>query len=200
MKAWERLEEVIKWTGLSTHAFAMELGMKRSENLYRVRREKSGVSSKLAEVIVQRYPEINLSWLFSGEGQMFNSEKPITAHNKSISFYEDLKFMNEPIFRIESTILSDCDVGVILDNDAMSPIVAYGSYLFLKKADKNNIVYGQLYYFQYKGIYLLRYMRKGDENQYILSAINKDKYDDIEVSKEDISSLYIVRSILNKLI
>lgn len=201
MKAWERLEEVIKWTGLSTHAFAMELGLKRSENLYRVRREKNGVSRKLAETIVQRYPEVNMLWLFTGEGQMFACEKITQPPKKQICVYENLNHLNDPIFSIESAMFSDCDLGVRIDSDAMSPSVPNGSFLFLKKIDNDSIIYGQMYYFLYKNVFMLRYIRKGtDENKIILSAVNSKRYDDMSINKNDISAIHLVNYLINKLI
>lgn len=201
MKAWERLEEVIKWTGLSTHAFAMELGLKRSENLYRVRREKNGVSRKLAETIVLRYPEVNMLWLFTGEGQMFVADKNICTHKKQLSVYESLANTNDPIFCIESTMFADSDLGVRVDTDAMAPSVPNGSFLFLKKMTVDIVIYGQMYYFQYKGVYMLRYIRKGtDEDHFLLCAVNSRQYDDMVISKDDISALYIVNYLINKLV
>lgn len=201
MKAWERLEEIIKWTGLSTHAFAMELGLKRSENLYRVRREKNGVSRKLAETIVLRYPEINMLWLFTGEGQMFSIDKTTVTLKKQISIYENLKNTTDPIFSVESALFLDCDLGVRLNSDAMIPLVPNGSFLFLKKIHKDSIIYGQMYYFVYKDIYMLRYIRKEtDENKVTLSAVNSQQYDDMSVIRDDISALHIVNYLINKLV
>lgn len=201
MKAWERLEEVIKWTGLSTHAFAMELGLKRSENLYRVRREKNGVSRKLAETIVQRYPEVNMLWLFTGEGQMFNNEKIEFAPKKHIAIYEDLQNASDPILSVESIMFQDCDLGVRVDTDAMIPNIPNGSFLFLKKINKAYIIFGQMYYFLYKDVYMLRYIRKGaNDDNLILSAINSKQYDEMSVDKNDISTIYIVNYLISKLI
>lgn len=200
MKAWERLEEVIKWTGLSTHAFAMELGLKRSENLYRVRREKNGVSRKLAETIVKRYPELNMLWLYTGEGQMFNPEKTL-GHRTMIHIYEDLQNTVNPICNVESSLFNDCDLGVRIDSDAMIPIVPNGSFIILKKLDINSVIYGQMYYFSYRGVYMLRYIRKGKVNNTVtLSAVNSKQYDDMSADIDDISALYIVNYLVNKLI
>lgn len=201
MKDWERLDEVIKWTGLSTHAFAMELGLKRSENLYRVRREKNGVSRKLAETITTRYPKVNMLWLYAGEGDMFSAEKNASTQKKQIYIYESLTNTKDSIFCIESALFFDSDLGVRIDSDAMVPNVPHGSFLFLKKMTIDKIIYGQMYYFLYKGIYMLRYIRKGtDENNFKLCAVNSRQYDDMSIHKDDISALYIVNYFINKLI
>lgn len=42
-RSWVRLERVIKWTDLSIQDFAMGIGMKRSESLYRIIRNKENL-------------------------------------------------------------------------------------------------------------------------------------------------------------
>ena len=65
---WERLERVIAHTGLSANAFALSIGMQRSENIYHIKRGAFGISEELAERITSCFPEINPTWLLSGVG------------------------------------------------------------------------------------------------------------------------------------
>lgn len=67
MTDWQRLEQVIKWTGLSTNAFATGIGLKRSENLYQIKRGNNRISKNLAELIVRKYGSVNRAWLLTGE-------------------------------------------------------------------------------------------------------------------------------------
>ena len=57
--AWHRLERVIKWTGLSVNSFALNIGLKRSENLYQIKRGNNGISRDLAELIAAKYPSVS---------------------------------------------------------------------------------------------------------------------------------------------
>lgn len=70
MTDWQRLEQVIKWTGLSTNAFATGIGLKRSENLYQIKRGNNRISKNLAELIVRKYGSVNPAWLLTGDGEM----------------------------------------------------------------------------------------------------------------------------------
>ena len=72
--AWHRLERVIKWTGLSVNSFALNIGLKRSENLYQIKRGNNGISRDLAELIAAKYPSVSKGWLLTGEGTMFIDE------------------------------------------------------------------------------------------------------------------------------
>ena len=53
---WRRLERVIKWTGLSINSFALTIGLKRSENLYQIKKGNNGISRDLAELITAKSP------------------------------------------------------------------------------------------------------------------------------------------------
>lgn len=67
--AWERLAEVIAYSGLSVNAFAKAIGLKRSENLYQIKRGNNGISTKLAESINRVFPRFSVAWLISGESE-----------------------------------------------------------------------------------------------------------------------------------
>lgn len=69
---WQRLEQVINWSELSTNRFAREIGLKRSENLYQIKRGSFGISKSLSELICAKYPGVNRAWLLTGESEMFN--------------------------------------------------------------------------------------------------------------------------------
>ena len=56
---WQRIEKIVRWTGLSVNSFALSIGLNRSENLYRIKRGDNGISKELAELIAARYPEIS---------------------------------------------------------------------------------------------------------------------------------------------
>lgn len=89
MTNWQRLEQVISWSGHSTHAFAKAIGLKRSENLYQIKRGSFGISKELARVITVKYPQINYAWLLTGEGSMINTIKEDTPPPRGvIPFYD----------------------------------------------------------------------------------------------------------------
>lgn len=92
--SWERLKKVITWTDLSTHDFAMKIGMKRSESLYRIIQNKEKMGIKLAMSVLDTYPRINRDWLIYGTGEM-EDKNPYEQENL-IPFYEQAKL--EPSF------------------------------------------------------------------------------------------------------
>ena len=67
---WTRLERVIQWANMSVNSFGKQIGLTRSESLYQIKAGRFGISHNLAKRITDRFPEISLGWLLSGEGQM----------------------------------------------------------------------------------------------------------------------------------
>ena len=67
--ARDRLRIVLQYSGeRSYNALALRLGLKRSENLYRIRKGYNGISMDLALRIRNICPSLSLSWLLGGEG------------------------------------------------------------------------------------------------------------------------------------
>jgi hypothetical protein len=99
--AWERLSEVIGYSGLSVNAFAKAIGLKRGENLYQIKKGNNGISPNLAKRINRVLPCFSVAWLIFGEG-VFEAEKPILCVDQSqrtsiriIPFYLSLDALKE---------------------------------------------------------------------------------------------------------
>ncbi len=74
---WKRLEAVITAYGFtSVNAFSRHIGLRRSENLYQIRRGNNNISPRLAETIARHFPEVSRGWLLTGEGQMLLAHPP----------------------------------------------------------------------------------------------------------------------------
>lgn len=75
----EILTEVLKYTRNTINSLGKEIDLKRSQNLYDIRNEKvKKLSFELASKIRLKYPEFNLDWLISGEGEMLNTKKKVS--------------------------------------------------------------------------------------------------------------------------
>ena len=56
---WNRLEAVIRWSHMSINAFARHIGLPRGENLYQIKRGNNGLSIHVADMICEKFPEID---------------------------------------------------------------------------------------------------------------------------------------------
>lgn len=201
MMSWERLEKVIEWAGMSTHAFAMKIGMKRSENLYRIMRNKENVSIKLAMLILDTYPQINRNWLIYGEGDMIMERDDICDEGERIPFYArtidgsiDEVSKIKPSFNLHIPIFKDADLAVNIADKAMEPLIPMGATMIMKKQTSDIIIYGQIYYIETKDLSVVRVIRKSDiaNDEVILEVSNVKRYDNISIKRDKILNLYLV--------
>lgn len=98
LAGWQRLEQVLYWTGLSTYDFAKRIGMENPQELYRLRQEKGGISNALADRIHAAYPQLSRLWLLSGIGCMFCGDEPdreVILQFKKIATSEDMEVVLE---------------------------------------------------------------------------------------------------------
>lgn len=70
MSTKERLKEFVRFIGMGQNAFEKEVGI---ANGYLASKSLS-VSSDAIEKILDKYPQLNLYWLFTGKGEMENSD------------------------------------------------------------------------------------------------------------------------------
>ena len=79
MTAKEILEELLSYTGLNVNSLATELGLSRAQALYDIQSEKTkSITLSMADRIIQKFPEVNRSWLRTGDGDMLTSHNPRT--------------------------------------------------------------------------------------------------------------------------
>ena len=75
----ERLLQFIEYKGLSKHKFEITCGF---ASRY-VSNIKKTISSRSLKVISSTYPELNIHWLETGEGQMLSEVIPISVQNNT---------------------------------------------------------------------------------------------------------------------
>lgn len=207
MNDWHRLERVVKWTGLSVNSFALNIGLKRSENLYQIKKGNNGISRDLADLISEKYPSISKGWLLSGEGDMFIEPKKEHCAATGTPYYgidivlavEGDNPPGEPQYHINIPPLHDCDLAGIALSSAMQPEIPAGSTVMLKKWSLESIIPGESYMVvtpKFKGIRVIR-LTDNDEHLLLLPR-NTNEYDPITVAKNKIIKLYLVHGIIVK--
>lgn len=69
-----RLKKIIEEVyNISPYAFSQKYNDKGGVKTSQVLRERNGLSSKLLEQILEAYPDINRTWLLTGEGEMLKN-------------------------------------------------------------------------------------------------------------------------------
>ncbi len=68
--------QFIQHAGLSARQFDISIGAANGYTL-RMKKNKASIGSDVIENIVRTYPQLNVAWLITGEGEMLKAEKEL---------------------------------------------------------------------------------------------------------------------------
>ncbi len=194
---------------MSVNAFALNIGLKRSENLYQIKKGNHGISKELANTITEKYPAISKSWLLTGEGSMFKDSKddPNYRADRGVPFYNvdiasivEFKHQQQlkPIYYIDVPMFYECDFAALSTNNAMSPDIPAGAIVILKEHAVDKILPGESYLIVTDNFAGIRTIRNHalDPGQIRLVPKNLADYDEITIGLSDVKVLYMVKGII----
>ena len=84
MNSSDRLEEILRHLQLSPNKLSIELGLKNNVKVYHIKNGRNEISSGMAKLISDKFPELNYNWLLTGEGQMLKSESSINPNKTTM--------------------------------------------------------------------------------------------------------------------
>lgn len=213
MTNWQRLEQVVKWSGMSTNRFAMSIGLKRSENLYQIKRGNFGISKELARLICLKYPMISRLWLLTGEGQMLEGKasadsalETIKTLEGSVPFYnmDALQLSREDRSKLKAQYylvipaLKECEFAAQCSGNSMAPEMPAGATVVFKEVSTDAILPGEAYLIVTKDFSTIKYIRTdGQTNKLQLVPKNTADFDTIIVDMSKIQKLYMVKAVIN---
>ncbi len=195
---WQRVDKVIQWAGLSTNSFALNIGLTRAENLYRIKKGKNGVSKELAEMITRRYPDVSRAWLLTGEGSMFLCPE---EGRGGIPFYESdiMNLVRQERMPTPTAILPDprfkgCTLAALLLNDSAQPDIPCGATLFVeRKPDVEHIVPGYRYVVVSDRVVGLRRISYAPGSDRLSLEAANPRYGTMVIDRCEVDALYLVR-------
>lgn len=204
---WQRIERVVKWTGLSVNSFALSIGLNRGENLYQIKRGNNGISAELARMISAKYPQISRAWLLLGEGDMFTDN---AVQRVSVPFYHlDIeKYDSSESGRhhnpsyVSLPTLRDVDFGAVYFGRAMGDAIPTGSMVLVKKTEPENLIPGGDYLVVTDTVSMVRRVRREAGSPDLrLIPVDTDNFDEIHIPASSVRELYLVKAIvINKAI
>lgn len=208
MTSWQRLEQVVKWAGISTNKFALSIGLKRSENLYQIKRGAFGISKELSSLITQKYPQINRAWLLTGDGQMLTGaaaagidpETAVPFFNIDATQLQDLDLKStSPRFFLSIPSVSKADFAAQCMGNSMVPEIPNGSIVVLKRVDIDTFLPGSSYLIITKDFSTIKVIRTvaGDNTKLLLVPRNTVDFDEVTIDKNKIKKLFAVKAVVN---
>lgn len=73
LKTIDRLIEFIEYAGLSARQFDISIGAANGYTL-RMKKNHASIGSDVIETVLRTYPQLNVVWLLTGEGNMIKTE------------------------------------------------------------------------------------------------------------------------------
>ena len=125
----------------------------------------------------------------------------LLAGNSPIQFYDDNN-MVEIAYEMDIPEFAGC-VAFRAYSDSMEPLIKSGSILFGTKIDdwQDHLEYGQIYgVICNNGRRYLKYVRRheNEKTTFILRSENNEMYDDFDIPKKSIKSLWLINGWLNR--
>lgn len=199
----KRIEELRAQQELSQASLARQLGMDPS-NLSRILRGAAPVSESLINRFAARLG-VSRQWLTQGEGEPYAlAVRPkgapvydidVTAGTRSLS----REFTNENCIGVISLpgLNPECPV-VRVSGDSMNPDIPSGALISIRPVTVSMPLYwGQAYVVVLDDYRMVKYVRRGqDEDKVVLHSANQ-AYDDMVVSITDIRALFLVETVIN---
>lgn len=148
----ERLIEYIKYKRMSRRGFAISIGASGAF----VNNISKGIGNEYVDSIKTKYPDLNMTWLLTGEGDMLNEVKsqqtdiniipllPVSAQGGSLNDFV-LSVKNEDCEKIISPIRG-ADFAITVSGESMAPEYPSGSKVLIKKIDEKAFIeWGRCY-------------------------------------------------------
>ncbi len=215
----DRIHYVMRINNMSQARFARLIGIDPS-NLSKVLTGKAPVSESLINRIVID-AGVSKAWLRDGVDTPFAKpllaeeiliDNPLTpstmtddgtpvydidvtagCHNLEAIFSEQ-----RPKGAVSLTGLKHKQIIVPVSGDSMSPTICDGGYVAIRPInDMRNIFWGQIYVVGLEEYRMVKFVRKHPDKSMVILHSANPAYDDMEVLRSDIKSLYLVENILN---
>ena len=81
LKTIDRIFMFIQHSGLSARKFDLSIGASNGYTL-RMKKNHASVGSDVIETIIKTYPQLNLVWLITGEGEMLKPDASLLKEGK----------------------------------------------------------------------------------------------------------------------
>lgn len=175
--------------------------------LNQAKRGKSDLGSKAIDKILSKYQDLSRVWLLTGEGSMLSqpatssSRSPVPVYDIDVTcgLSETRTYSDMPLEGyIDIPSISRDAIVVKTHGDSMLPTVHDGDYVAIRRIDTwDYIMFGNIYVVELPNYRAMKRIRKGSDDNHIILRSDNDDYDDVEVPKADIRSLWVVENIIS---
>ena len=109
----ERIQRIIDHSKMTRRAFGIKMGYRDGTFLFHLLNGRNGISAKLANSIVEVYPEINYKWVLAGEGEMIIEPKEDeTSLGKRLDQLEKIVESNKIKIELQSSYIKNFELQI----------------------------------------------------------------------------------------
>lgn len=204
----ERIKIFIEHKGMSIRAFERSCNL---SNGYINSIEQTIMPNKMKTISLQ-YPELNTSWLLTGEGEMLKNNTPkekteAPAAPSYTTYLLPMSAMGGSLtgFAAPGAELKDCelvvspiedvDFAITISGESMAPEFPSGSRILIKKVDPGLFIeWGKAYVLDTpNGVIIKEVLRCAREGYVTCHSINPDpKFADFDVPLSEVYGMYRV--------
>ena len=216
-KAIKVFNELLKELGMNPKQLSDSLGKERPQWAYDILNENKnvGISKNIAEVVCEKFPQINKSWLLTGEGDMLTQkeEAPKTSsadtitQNGYITYLLPMSAMGGSLtgFAEPGVLLQNCeaivspienvDFAITVYGDSMAPEYPSGSRILIKKINPDLFIdWWKVYVLDTPNGVIVKEVHESNKEGYVsCHSINPDpKFKPFDVLMDEIFGMYRV--------
>lgn len=220
----ERIKQFIESLDISVSEF------ERTCNLSNGAVAKMGENTRSSTIdkIISVYPNLNRTWLLTGDGNMLNSDTSQNGEQKAqyqtaeravsfdkkhvIKYYPssdarmgDVQFLDNPNEDYVEIVLpgySECQYAINAFGDSMEPLIKAGQIILLSEWNENFIDWGNIYLIITKSGYrVIKKLYPGEGNgrtSIICKSENEVNYPPFEIQMDDVYKFYLVKGWINR--
>ncbi|WP_345369293.1 S24 family peptidase [Algivirga pacifica] len=172
-------------------------------------RQKSGIHSKWLEEIVDKYPQLNPTWLLTGKGSMLleNERKEVKTINDphendvlvpvyNIEASAGIGFLNGSEYimdQIKIPFAEKGDVAISINGDSMYPVIDDGDLAVIRQFPFHDyVMYGNIYVIVTDEASFCKVIKKSDNPETLLMRSLNKEYEDFEIPIRLIRYVYLV--------
>lgn len=210
MKITERILQILEYKGISKYKFHKDLGL---SNGFLDKSRDIG-TDKYAKIL-EYFPDINPTWLLTGEGEMLRDKGEVTVISGGGEVKDRIPLVSVDVaagfgsmsFGIEERdiidyyvipVFKDVDFMVPLTGESMIPNYKPGDIVACRILHQHRYIQWNKAYIiatRDQGLLCKRLKPSGRERSYIAVSDNRD-YDDFEIPEEEITGIALIVGIL----
>ncbi len=203
MNIKNRLIEFIRFKNKTQAEFENHIGLSKGY----VSKASNNINDSNILKISAKYPELNIPWLKTGEGNMLLTEIPKPREN-TIPYYPDVNasagmdFLtdNGHNYSLPISIPNvDAQAFINVFGDSMYPKYCSGEIIGIKEIDKDMVFPGHAYVIQMiDGEAYIKYIDPGKDEEHWLLRSENEKYKPKQFHLSKIHKVYIIKAVITK--